>query len=84
MPPRNPTMTECDTNEVNRPSRATPAPTWNIPMSRMTRKSVSVRACPWRSPRVPDTAMAAALVVVTIMSCDETVRPPRIGPTMLA
>jgi len=84
IPVRNPSITECDTNRVVRPSFASPAASIAMPARRVSRARASARS----SGGVPSTAApaasAAAEVVVMTISFVLEVSPPTTGPANAA
>lgn len=83
-PVRNPVITEWDTNPVRRPSPTIPATTMNAPASVVRRTSAASRSSPSTPASAEPAARAAALVVVTIMRRESTVRPPAMRPIAVA
>ena len=80
IPDRNPTMTECGTKRVYRPSRATPAAIIRIPAMRVSRNSARDRSASGTAATAEPVASADALVVVMTMSRVLEERPPATGP----
>ena len=83
-PVRKPIITECGTNRVKRPRRRTAAATISPPAIRVSRNSASDRRSAGTPATADPAASAAALVVVMTISLLLEVRPPPIGPKMLA
>src|ERR1700712_15293 len=84
MPVRKPVITECETNRVYRPSRASPAPSMRSPAISVSSVIAPARCAGATEDRADPAARAAALVVVTTIRRVLEVRPPATRPAALA
>ena len=84
IPVRKPTITEWETKRVRLPRRSSPAAICRAPISTTSRNRACSRSAPSQRDTSCPAAIAAALVVVTSISCVLAKRPPAMGPTRLA